>query len=72
MCVSLFVSILYTELKLFVFLSPPSAIRTWYPLCEAPVRLQYVFCAAVPAEHVPVSGKRQPVQLAALQPLQQQ
>lgn len=34
-----------------------SAIRTWDPLREAALRLQYVFGAAVPGEHVPVSGK---------------
>lgn len=50
----------------------PSAIRAWDPLREAALRLQYVFGAAVPGEHVPVSGKRQSVQLAAVQPLQQQ
>ena len=51
---------------------PISAVRTWYPLREAALRLQHVLCATVPGEHVPTSGEWQSVQLATVQPLQQQ
>lgn len=49
-----------------------SALRARDPLCEAAVCLQHVVGAAVPREPVPVPGERQCVQLAAIQPLEQQ